>query len=77
MLAFPTSLPFDSEGKPSKAWIDWANEVSKQTKYLGAYTTASRPTNKLLEGDWILDTTLGKPIWYYSSGWIDATGASV
>ena len=77
MLAAPTSIPFDENGQPSKTWIDWANEVSRQAKYLGSFTTANRPTNAVNEGDWIIDTTLGYAIWYYSGGWIDATGSSV
>lgn len=77
MLSIPTATPFDENGEPSKVWIDWASEVSKQAKYKGEYTTADRPTNGLNDGDWLIDTTLGYPIWYYSGGWIDATGASV
>jgi hypothetical protein len=77
MPGVPSQTPFDENGQPNKPWIDWADEVSKQGKYKGESTTANRPTNGLNNGDWLLDTTLGKPIWYYSGGWIDATGASV
>lgn len=77
MIAQPTQTPFDENGIPSKQWIDWASEVSRQAKYKGEFTTAGRPTNGLNDGDWGIDTTLGYPIWYYSSGWINSAGASI
>lgn len=42
-----------------------------------ATTTANRPTTGLRAGLQIFDTTLGQPIWYNGSGWVDATGTSV
>lgn len=39
--------------------------------------TADRPTTNLVIGDYYFDTTLGIPIWYDGSGWVDATGSSV
>jgi len=77
MLATPIQRPFMDENGNDKAWQDFLAELAKQAKYKGEFTTASRPTNSLFDGDWMMDTTLGKPIWYYSGGWIDATGASV
>jgi len=38
--------------------------------------TGSRPTG-MGAGATVFDTTLGKPIWYTGSAWVDATGASV
>lgn len=38
--------------------------------------TADRPTKGLYPGRPYFDTTLGKPIWYSGSGWVDATGAA-
>lgn len=40
-------------------------------------TTANRPTSMLWTGRMFFDTTLGKPIWYKTVGWVDATGAAV
>jgi hypothetical protein len=40
-------------------------------------TTASRPTIRLLVGQFYFDTTLGIPIWYDGTNWVDATGATV
>jgi len=77
MLATPIQRPFMDESGNDKAWQDFLAELAKQAKYKGEFTTANRPTNSLLDGDWMMDTTIGKPIWYYSGGWIDATGASV
>lgn len=73
----PIQSPFDANGKPVKAWLDWCNDIATNSKYRGSDTTANRPANGLTDGDWYLDTTLGKPVWYYGSGWIDATGTTV
>lgn len=40
-------------------------------------TTANRPTKFLWTGRPYFDTTLGKPVWYKTAGWVDATGAPV
>ena len=77
----PTQRPFDKidemGASPERAWTEWCLSVFQNIKYKGSDTTANRPVNGLNDGDWYLDTTLGQPIWYYSGGWIDATGASV
>lgn len=44
---------------------------------LDSGTTADRPTRGLWAGRPYFDTTLGKPIWYSGTGWVDATGAAV
>jgi hypothetical protein len=43
----------------------------------GASTTAARPTGTLRAGAQWFDSTLGKPIWWNGTGWVDATGATV
>lgn len=73
----PTQKPFDIDNIPDPSWIEWALDVARNLKYKGSDTTANRPTNGLVDGDWYLDTTLGKPIWYYSGGWIDSAGTGV
>jgi hypothetical protein len=40
-------------------------------------TTANRPTQSLQVGQFYFDTTLGYPIWYDGTDWVDATGAAV
>jgi len=73
----PTQKPFDENGNPDNAWIEWALNVTRNLKYKGSDTTANRPTNGLTDGDWYLDTTLGYPIWYYGSVWINSAGTTV
>lgn len=41
-----------------------------------AGTTANRPTSPV-KNQFYLDETLGKPIWFDGTDWIDATGATV
>jgi len=77
MISAPTTVPFDENGLPSRSWIEWAQKVSRDSKYVGSDTTANRPVNGLNDGDWYVDATLGLPIWYLSGGWVDATGSSV
>jgi hypothetical protein len=36
--------------------------------------TDSRPTSNLTIGQSIFDTTLGQPIWYNGTEWVDANG---
>ena len=40
-------------------------------------TTGSRPTTYLFTARQYFDTTLGIPIWYNGSNWVDATGTTV
>lgn len=40
-------------------------------------TTANRPTAELQTGQYYFDTTLGQPIWYDGTDWVDATGTTV
>lgn len=37
--------------------------------------TAGRPTGSVL-GQFYFDTTIGKPIWWSGSTWVDATGSA-
>jgi hypothetical protein len=36
--------------------------------------TADRPTQNLQLGQFYFDTTLGYPVWYDGTDWVDATG---
>ncbi len=40
-------------------------------------TTAKRPPIKSASNTAYFDTTLGKPIWFDGTNWIDATGTTV
>lgn len=58
-----------------QAWIQEVSDIANAAR--SATTTANRPTRKLWVGRMHFDTTLGQPVWYDGSGWVDATGASV
>lgn len=66
---------------PVKARVDWFNWSVSLTNAINdlrsSGTTANRPTERLFAGRTYFDTTLGHPIWYDGTGWVDATGASV
>lgn len=40
-------------------------------------TTAARPTERLQVGQYYFDTTIGRPIWYNGTNWINAAGTVV
>ena len=40
-------------------------------------TTANRPTERLQVGEYYFDTTIGRPIWYNGTNWINAAGTVV
>lgn len=52
--------------------------VSNEMKGLRAYgPTSRRPSLRVgAVGFLFFDTTLGKPIWWDGSGWVDATGTT-
>lgn len=56
----------------TSAWSAWELVTENYS-----YATASRPTAGLKRGVMIFDSTLGKPIWYNGSTWVDATGQVV
>jgi hypothetical protein len=56
------------------------NQVSSSIRVLSvpsAGTTATRPINKIQLGQIYFDTTLGIPIWWDGTNWVDATGTVV
>lgn len=72
---------FTFNGMVVKASVDWFNWMDAMTKTANdmrsSGSTGNRPTARLFAGRTFFDTTLGKPIWYDGTGWVDATGASV
>ena len=76
-------LTVDANGKPtllapSSEWLTFFNaayQVCNAASMSG--TTVNRPTKLLWTGRPYFDTTIGKPIWYKTVGWVDATGAGV
>lgn len=57
-----------------RVYINATKKINHITKH---GDTASRPTNGLPVIDSYFDETLGKPIWYNGTNWIDAAGATV
>lgn len=62
----------------SGGWRNFFNSVFNVCNALTmSGTTANRPTVGLWTGRMFFDLTLGKPIWFKTVGWVDATGAGV
>ena len=58
-------------GDGATAW----NSLSYKIDYV-AVATVNRPTG-VAAGYPVFDTTLGQPIWYNGTAWVDATGVAV
>lgn len=43
---------------------------------IGSGTTSQRPTSGLFIGGYYFDTTLGWPVWWNGTTWVNATGAA-
>ena len=71
----------NAEGNPADVNSEWRAFFSSVYTICFAVqqsgTTANRPTKLLFTGRPYFDTTLAKPIWYKTAGWVDATGAAV
>ena len=68
----------DDTKRPSKVMVVWLSQTSAFISSLTAKgTTADRPTKRLFIGKTYFDTTLGIPVWYDGTNWVDATGATV
>ena len=61
-----------------RALLLWSREIAfaATRASVDSGTTADRPTSDLWTGRTYFDTTLGQPIWYDGSGWVDATGTT-
>lgn len=75
----PSNSPLtDPKGTASVPFLQWLSRTHTiVAAVISSGTTANRPTKNLWNGRTYFDTTLGKPIWYYGTGWVDATGAAV
>jgi hypothetical protein len=74
----PPNVAVDQGGAVSPGWTTFfSNAFVILSALTQSGTTAQRPTAVLWTGRMYFDTTLGKPIWYKTAGWVDATGASV
>ena len=74
-----SQLPVTPQGAAwPKAWANWFNQawaILAAVEQSG--TTTNRPTTNLWTGRFYWDTTLGLPIFWNGSGWVDAAGNSV
>ena len=56
-------------------WVSLVSDLLTGSTQSGV--TADRPTTGLYLGRQYFDTTLGYPIWYDGTNWVDATGSTV
>jgi hypothetical protein len=76
-LSNPRSSIAEKDGMPSRVMFVWLSQVSDLlTALTSSGVTGARPTVFLFTGRTFFDTTLGQPIWYDGSGWVDATGTT-
>jgi len=73
-----SNFNFPLDRSMPKAHVEWFGAVGRLCNALtGSGTTAQRPVRGLYVGRTYFDTTLGGPIWFNGSGWVDAGGNSV
>ena len=74
----PTVAPVtDATSRLMPSWAKWVSDVYDVCfSITQSGTTAQRPTKMLWIGRRYFDTTLGYPIWYDGTNWVDATGAT-
>lgn len=72
------STPRSKSVQDDRALGTWVSLVSDLlTGSTQSGVTADRPTTGLYLGRQYFDTTLGYPIWYDGTNWVDATGSTV
>lgn len=73
-----SQLTSDPNVSASKPWLVWSSRVSQLLTWMQeSGTTANRPTAGLYVGRRYFDTTLGYPVWYNGSAWVNASGTGV
>jgi hypothetical protein len=80
LLAPPTEYEARYQEQLNNALRLYFNQIdnfSQNINVPSAGTTAIRPTTNLQVGQFYFDTTLGYPIWYEGTDWVDATGTVV
>lgn len=58
--------------RTARAWTSQITDAVNAVQSSGS--TADRPTRGLYQGRYYFDTTLGQPIWWTGSAWVDALG---
>jgi hypothetical protein len=70
------TFPLDERGRFTQAWVQFFQRLSTALAPPAQGVTASRPTGALV-GQMYYDTTLGVPIWWKGSFWVNAAGGAV
>lgn len=73
---FDTQLKKDPRGTGANLDLAIQTLYRQQQAAVRSGGTSERPSN-VQTGFMYFDTTLGKPIWYSGSAWVDAVGTSV
>lgn len=80
-MRVPASLPLSAAAGVSQAFLtsirNMYQTLATALNNPQAGTTAERPVLDLVLGQTYFDFTLGIPIWWDSTQWVDASGAPV
>ena len=60
-----------------RLYFNQLNNFTQATQVPNSGKTTERPTAKLQIGQFFFDTTLGYPIWYNGTKWVNASGSAV
>lgn len=72
-----TQLYMDQMLNSLRLYFNQVDNFSNSLVVPPSGTTANRPTTQLQIGQFYFDTTLGFPIWWNGTDWVDATGTVV
>lgn len=77
-LALPSDALIESGGRALAQFRVWLSDVTRIVNGLtSSGVTGDRPTTRLFVGRTYFDTTLGIPIWYDGTNWINSAGTTV
>jgi hypothetical protein len=68
---------FDEFTKQLRLYFNQLDNFTQNINIPASGATADRPTTSLQVGQFYFDTTLGYPVWYNGTDWVDATGTVV
>jgi hypothetical protein len=60
-----------------RLYFNRLDDYNSQASVVPSGTTADRPTLSLQIGQYYFDTTIGRPIWWNGTNWINAAGTVV
>jgi hypothetical protein len=72
-----SNIYLDQYSNVLRLYFNQIDNFTRSVLIPGSGTTAQRPTENLNLGQFYFDTSLGKPIWYNGTVWVNSSGTPV